>query len=801
MTCANEIRPFAIARSIVFSLVLVVAAAPAHAALRPGRPPLSTGDTPASMAPATAGPAEFSCGTYAGNQGEHAWRRAIDQRIQQEVARGKRVTAAFPLDYVYNDVWIVEDDGTLTFSGTNTFDTDTKTFLYTAAGGGVFNVTNPAFSYDSVLGTLISPGDDGAVLVNLPFSFPFAGGSWTQMYVSGNGMLSFGGLPNPAGFYDPADFYSATPKIVPYYMDLNPGAGGTVRVRSEATKYTVTYSSVPEYGLSKLNTFQVVLYPSGNFSITYNAITSTTQAGNGSEIYTGFNPGGGAPLEAISFSSGIPHTSGAGAGVYESYYSYVNPVVNEVALFQRFYQEFPDDFFQLVYFTNFSQTMAGFANELNIKNDVGGLNLGIFDSSAQYGSSGALVSRCDMNQLSAWNVDPTNRFFSKENNFLTIMGQESGHRWGAFVYIDTGGGPTDLLLGRSDAHWSYYGDLDHSSLEGGDWTLVSGNTYSCPTKVDYYSEVDEYLMGLRTPEEVTDTYYISSASNDQSTARSVGTPVQGATASGTYIPVTVENIVAANGARTPTEPAAQHDFRQGFILLVKAGTTPTQQQLDQIAGYRAAWEPYFEKSTDGRLACNTSITQTFAVAGLCGHVRDKLTSQIIPQFTAHSLERTFNQHVPDGGRYAFRYMANAGSGAFEHATIVFNATGYVPDTLKTDLTYGQNVCLDVHLLPVQTGTGDGPGFRTVLRGNVPNPFNPATTIGYELATPGPVRLLIFDAAGHRVRTLVEGTHSRGTHQVVFDGLDDAGRSLASGVYFYRLEAGGTVQTRKMVLVK
>ena len=467
-----------IRRTLFNPLILIAAftfAAPrAEAALR-------YQPAPASPKVNLLGETQFECGTYKGNQVEHAWRKAVNDQIQADVKSGRRAQQA-SLDYVYDNVWIIQDDGTLTFSGTNSFDTNLKTFLFAPAGGGVYNVTNPAFSYDAVLGSAIAPGDDGAIVVNLPFSFPFAGNNWLQMYVSGNGIVSFGKHPNPSGFYDPNDFYSDTPKIAGYYMDLNPATGGSVRVKSEATKYTVTWAAVPEYGTGNLNTVQIVLYPSGNFSLTYNGIASVIA---GSPIVLGFHPGGAPPLQNISFSGGLPHVSAPGAAVYEQYYSYASPLVNEVALMQRFYSQFPDQFFQLVFFTNFAQTMGGFANELNIKNDVTGIGLDIFDSSSQYGSNGVLESRCNMNQLSAWHPDPTNRFFSKGNNFLTIMGQEAGHRWGAFVNFNDGVHVGNLILGRSDAHWSYYTDVDHSSLEGGNWVSIGGNNYQCPTRVDF----------------------------------------------------------------------------------------------------------------------------------------------------------------------------------------------------------------------------------------------------------------------------------------------------------------------------
>ncbi len=782
-------------------IVVIGGATTADAALRHGRPPLSAGETKGTT---LLGETLFECGTYKGNEAEHAWRKSINDRIQKDVDSGKRLVQG-SLDYVYDDVWIIEDDGSLVYSGTNAFDTNAKTFLFAPAGGGVYNITNPAFSYDAVTGTSINTGDDGAVVVTLPFSFPYGGSSWTQMYVGGNGILAFGAHPNPSGFYDPADFYNTTPKIAGYYMDLNPPVpGGTsvgVRVKSEATKYTVTWNQVPEYGTSNLNTFQIVLYPSGNFTLTYNGIASTVASG-GSPIVVGFHPGGTPPEETISFSAGIPHTSGAGAAVFEEYYSFANPLVNEVALFQRFYSLFPDEFFQLVFFTNFVQTMGGFANELNIKNDVTGIGLGTFDASSQYGSNGVLESRCNMNRLAAWSsTDPAARVFGKGNNFLTIMGQEAGHRWGAFTYFDAGSGASNLILGRDDAHWSYYVDVDHSSLEGGNWVSTGGLNYQCPTRIDYFSQVDEYMFGLRTPDEVKDFFYISSASNNLPANRSVGTPLINATASGTLTPVTVEHIIAANGARTPTEPNEGKDLRQGFIFLLQAGTSPSQAELDKIAGFRRAWEDYFERSCDGRLTCNTSLTANFPVAVICGNVRERWTGHIIPAFTANSLERSFEQQVPDDGRFTFRYQANAGSGPTEHATIVFSATGYLPDTLVVNLAYGSTQCMDVELM-VDPATGtDAPAVATELFANHPNPFNPSTTIRYALGATTRATLNVFDATGRRVRALVDAEQAAGEHRVAFDGRDDGGRALASGVYFYRLEAGGVVQTRKMVLLK
>jgi len=89
----------------------------------------------------------------------------------------------------------------------------------------------------------------------------------------------------------------------------------------------------------------------------------------------------------------------------------------------------------------------------------------------------------------------------------------------------------------------------------------------------------------------------------------------------------------------------------------------------------------------------------------------------------------------------------------------------------------------------------------VLYQNVPNPFNPSTVINFELESAGEVALQIYDVAGHLIKTLHRGHLSAGSHQDTWFGRDSAGRTVATGVYFYRLQAGSEVETRRMLLAK
>lgn len=98
--------------------------------------------------------------------------------------------------------------------------------------------------------------------------------------------------------------------------------------------------------------------------------------------------------------------------------------------------------------------------------------------------------------------------------------------------------------------------------------------------------------------------------------------------------------------------------------------------------------------------------------------------------------------------------------------------------------------------PVSFQTANEAGERYALEQNAPNPFNPITRISFELPRSGPVRLALFDVRGARVRELVKGTMDAGLHTITLDA-----DGLASGIYYYRLEAGDFSATRRMTLLK
>ncbi len=105
-----------------------------------------------------------------------------------------------------------------------------------------------------------------------------------------------------------------------------------------------------------------------------------------------------------------------------------------------------------------------------------------------------------------------------------------------------------------------------------------------------------------------------------------------------------------------------------------------------------------------------------------------------------------------------------------------------------------------------TGIGEdpvssAPAVPNKLFQNAPNPFNPETVIKYSVATSGPVTIRIYNAAGALIRSLVDRPHAAGPHTVRWNGTDDRGRRLGSGVYFYEIQATAFREARKLILLK
>jgi hypothetical protein len=137
-----------------------------------------------------------------------------------------------------------------------------------------------------------------------------------------------------------------------------------------------------------------------------------------------------------------------------------------------------------------------------------------------------------------------------------------------------------------------------------------------------------------------------------------------------------------------------------------------------------------------------------------------------------------------------------GAGPAEAVTVVINE--HIFDGVEWT---GMGAVINFNEVARMTSAPDRIPRQNALYQNFPNPFNPVTTITYDLAGTEDVKLAVFNIRGQRVRELVNEAQPAGQHRAEWDGKDRNGQRVASGVYFYRLEAGSYTRTFKMVLLK
>ena len=149
----------------------------------------------------------------------------------------------------------------------------------------------------------------------------------------------------------------------------------------------------------------------------------------------------------------------------------------------------------------------------------------------------------------------------------------------------------------------------------------------------------------------------------------------------------------------------------------------------------------------------------------------------------------------------------AGGSPNNHLIGVEGVVHLIEDDIYIDIVFeswtccGQGGGFSYLRAPAPTPVDDTPRFRSTLRGNYPNPFNPETRIAFSLGRAQSVTLAIHACDGRRLAVLADGWSGSGEHEIAWAGTDDAGRSLPSGVYLARLEGVGWRESLRLVLLK
>jgi hypothetical protein len=289
---------------------------------------------------------------------------------------------------------------------------------------------------------------------------------------------------------------------------------------------------------------------------------------------------------------------------------------------KKFHLTHPDVYDMLFIFPNFNHAEGSFMVE--IKNGIRGLGSPIHDDSATYGTN-HLEGFVNFRNYLGFPLDANARISGNNDTTLTLLAQEAGHRWGAFVKFDSDPSSrvksSTMLLGRGAAHWSYFanvpaatGSVHSSSLEGNAWVDLGTGSFQTinSSGTGGYSELDQYLMGFRLPSEVTSSFVINAdkGTTQLSTTRPYTPELEGAspiTVGGSRVDFVVDDVIRVEGARSPDATQSPQKLRMAFMLLAQDGSDVAQSQIDRLEGIRTAWESYFRAETSNRGSSVTAI--------------------------------------------------------------------------------------------------------------------------------------------------------------------------------------------------
>ena len=489
---------------------------------------------------------------------------------------------------------MLQDEGDLV-APANPFDLAGRGLRFAPGAAGGYDVTTTDATFRDELGLRLALGDDDGTGEPLAFSFAFYGRPHTRVFVNSDGNLTFERADTASTERNVARLLSGAPRLAPFLADLDPSAGGGVFVQSAADRFTVTWCAVPGFDVPETTTLQITLLPDASVEVKYGVSISLGDA------VVGLSPGETTRFSPVDLTGG-----GAGepaAAVGERFAASVQ--LDIVAVSQKFHATHADRYDQLVAWTDASYVTDAFAYEVTVANQIQGIGLDTYDLSAQYGSAGQMSSFVLMDRLGKYPDDPAQTFLGA-NNTLSLLGQEAGHRWLVFLrFLDHDRRVSGALLGRDEAHWSFFMDSDASVMEGNDIEDLGGGAFRTVGAVQRYSLLDQYAMGLVSEFDVPPFFYVESPVNVSGGQDATSAPRVGVTFAGTRRDALMQDVIAVMGPRVPSVAESPRVHRQAFVYVVGAGRSA--DTIDKIDRIRRAWETFFAQATGGRMEVETGL--------------------------------------------------------------------------------------------------------------------------------------------------------------------------------------------------
>ncbi|HKP84597.1 MAG TPA: hypothetical protein VJZ26_00790 [Blastocatellia bacterium] len=586
--------------ALALALCCVLVAAPALRANNDWQPPTTDGLRPVNL---TRAGGRFDCGYDPRGADDEIHKHHFNSfRLKSRLAPTD-ATNVLPKAQDQGDVAVIEDDGTIIVPP-NEFDLKNRSVLFTPEEGG-YRVARGDIKLNSDYGyrlgfffgvdnQLLSDANNGyRDIPLLGARFPFYGVEYDTVFIGTNGYVTFGqGDANARA--SASALATELPRIAPLWADLDATNEGDIYYNRLEGRHIITWKAVPQADAGGANTFQAVLYDDGRIAFVYKKVKARTSL-------VGISPGGGLDPQAVDLTK--PPAAGVQGPFFESFSKQRR--LDLPALTRAFYSAHADAVDAIYVWADFPyDNGAGVAHSFNVRNDVKGIGLKVFDRGLIYGSPSRLSTIITMGNQSDWPSDPQAHVVGL-NSAISIVCHEQGHRWLAYIRFDAEHDIKDDLLGRENSHWSFLMDTRTNS-EGSLSSLMEGNAWrdngnssftTTETAVNYFSPLDLYLMGLLPAEDVGPIRYL--ATDDQSKfALRDKSPVSGFSTSAIRKNATVAQIVEREGPRLPDAAHAPKEFRIAFVLLAEQGAAPSSSTIKKMDRYREALVSYFSTATN-----------------------------------------------------------------------------------------------------------------------------------------------------------------------------------------------------------
>ncbi|HEY7501936.1 MAG TPA: hypothetical protein VH740_25680 [Vicinamibacterales bacterium] len=494
------------------------------------------------------------------------------------------------------EIAVIQDEGDL-IESPNPYDLRNVGLRYARNAAGGYDITRLDGEFRTGLGSRINLSDDDSTLLNVPFGFSFYGRNQTVAFINSDGNITFEEEDRASTDRNISRLLTGPPRVALFLADLDPSAGGRIFANAASDRYTVTWCGVRGFDSTRTMNAQVTLLPSGVIEMKFGEVGLA-------KAIVGVSPGRTGEFTPVNLSDGGPLNGGA-AAVGERFADAAQLDIVELA--RKFYRTHADNFDQLVIWTDTSLIDDAFAFESTVANEVRGIGMTQFDASRDFGSAGRLRSFTMMDWIGKYPEDPQQTFLG-ENNTVSVLGQEVGHRWLAFMeFRNHAGVRSDALLGRDQSHWSFFFDSDASVMEGNDIEDLGGGSFRTVGAVRRYSMLDQYAMGLVTDSQVPSFFYVDNPVNVSGSRDATSAPRIGVTFNGTRRDVLIQDIVAIHGPRLPLPADTSKIHRQAFLLVVGAGRSPDNGQIAKLDRIRRAWETFFRQATDNRMQAVTTL--------------------------------------------------------------------------------------------------------------------------------------------------------------------------------------------------